>query len=409
MLNKTVLILGLTIAISASADNLLNSTMYNGSEFANGWSGTNDHNHGNSIVAGEHNKYLEATVNASQGLTETQIKNGFTSTLQADVWHWNNTTSNTEFKQTIIGTDGSVITQTRDITGEPCGYNNCGSYITYSDDFIVGNNASATDYAITSRFTFTESTQSDGHWGVDLRNPSLVLSPSLLTATEVQEITKVLEDLVIKDFILNNFEVLDVPVMDVKVEETPYFEDLTIEFEEELVVFNPEPMPIEEMSVEAIEPEFEEVMIIEEAPVMEATEETMEIKNAEETREEPRTDVSRGEGETRGRAESPTQTASAETSQVLGLEVDNIQDAVSVKIPRVADQLKAVQYLVAKAMQSTNGLLKEYTNVNNSLFDNQPTIDGGNLDVYTSISYVDIRNIYPNNNYPDREVIWTSR
>lgn len=383
MLNKIAFILGLTIAISVSADNLLNSTMYNGSEFANGWSGTNDHNHGNSIVAGEHNKYLEATVNASQGLTETQIKNGFTSTLQADVWHWNNATSNTEFKQTIIGTDGSVITQTRDITGEPCGYNNCGSYITYSDDFIVGNNASVTDYAITSRFTFTESTQSDGHWGVDLKNPSLVLSPSLLTATEVQEITKVLEDLVIEEFKLDNFEVLDVPVMDVKVEETPYFEDLTIEFEE--------------------------VMIIEEAPVMEATEETMEITNAEETREEPRTNVSRGEGETRGRAESPTQTASAETSQVLGLEVDNIQDTVSVKIPRVADQLKAVQHLVAKAMQSTNGLLKEYTNVNNSLFDNQPTINGGNLDVYTSISYVDIRDIYPNNNYPDREVIWTSR
>ena len=233
-----------------------------------------------------------------------------------------------------------------------------------------------------------------------------MLTPSLLTATEVQEIAKVLEDFYIEEFTLDNFEFIE-PVMEVKIEEVSYFEDLTIEFEEELVVFKPEPMTIEEMSVETIEPEFEEVMTIEEAPVMEAQEETMEITNAE-TREEPRTNVSRGEGETRGRAESPTQTASTETSQVLGL-VDNIQDAVSVKIPRVADQLKAVQYLVAKAMQSTNGLLKEYTNVNNSLFDNQPTIDGGNLDVYTSISYVDIRNIYPNNNYPDREVIWTSR
>jgi hypothetical protein len=47
----------------------------------------------------------------------------------------------------------------------------------------------------------------------------------------------------------------------------------------------------------------------------------MEIINANKTRKEPRTDVSRGEGETRGRAESPTQTASTETSQVLGLGV----------------------------------------------------------------------------------------
>ncbi len=47
----------------------------------------------------------------------------------------------------------------------------------------------------------------------------------------------------------------------------------------------------------------------------------MEIINANKTREEPRTNVSRGKGETRGRAESPTQTASAETSEVLGLGV----------------------------------------------------------------------------------------
>ena len=334
------------------------------------------------------------------------LKSGFDMTTGAEIFHWYNNQT-VHITQSVTLDDGGVVTQTKSYLASR------GTVHDVANTIIIGSNTSA-DYELGMSILFEDTRGQVGHYSADVRDPYITLTydntpPVQLSATEVQEISSVLEDLVIEEFKLEDFKVFDVPVMDVKVEETPYFEDLTIEFEEELVVFKPEPMPIEEMSVETIEPEFEEVMIIEEAPVMEATEETMEIKNAEETREEPRTDVSRGEGETRGRAESPTQTASTETSQVLGLEVDNIQDAVSVKIPRVADQLKAVQYLVAKAMQSTNGLLKEYTNVNNSLFDNQPTIDGGNLDVYTSISYVDIRDIYPNNNYPDREVIWTSR
>ena len=334
------------------------------------------------------------------------LKSGFDMTTGAEIFHWYNNQT-VHITQSVTLDDGGVVTQTKSYLASS------GTVHDVANTIIIGSNTSA-DYELGMSILFEDTRGRVGHYSADVRDPYITLTydntpPVQLSSTEVQEISSVLEDLVIEEFKLEDLKVFDVPVMDVKVEETPYFEDLTIEFEEELVVFKPEPMPIEEMSVETIEPEFEEVMIIEEAPVMEAQEETMEITNAEETREEPRTDVSRGEGETRGRAESPTQTASTETSQVLGLEVDNIQDVVSVKIPRVADQLKAVQYLVAKAMQSTNGLLKEYTNVNNSLFDNQPTIDGGNLDVYTSISYVDIRDIYPNNNYPDREVIWTSR
>ena len=360
----------------------------------NSWHSSND-------LAG----WNDLTHSTSVVYENADLKSGFDMTTGAEIFHWYNNQT-VHITQSVTLDDGGVITQTKSYLASR------GTVHDVANTIIIGSNTS-TDYELGMSILFEDTRGQVGHYSADVRDPYITLTydntpPVQLSATEVQEISSVLEDLVIEEFKLEDLKVFDVPVMDVKVEETPYFEDLTIEFEEELVVFKPEPMPIEEMSVETIEPEFEEVMIIEEAPVMEAKEETMEIKNAEETREEPRTDVSRGEGETRGRAESPTQTASTETSQVLGL-VDSIQDAVSVKIPRVADQLKAVQYLVAKAMQSTNGLLKEYTNVNNSLFDNQPTIDGGNLDVYTSISYVDIRNIYPNNNYPDREVIWTSR
>ena len=79
------------------------------------------------------------------------------------------------------------------------------------------------------------------------------------------------------------------------------------------------------------------------------------------------------------------------------------------KLPKVEDQLKAVHYIVAKAMTSNNVLLDTYKNKNNNLFLNQPVFDGGNLDTYTAQSYTDIRQIYSNVVYPDRSMDWILR
>jgi len=393
MLNKIAFILGLTLAISVSAEttgNLItNSTFENGN--SNGWTTSgnvqvlNDCCGSNyDLEFGDSGSIEQSFDLTSDTITQQMLNNGITldSSVQvqngecavAGCWGGQGGADSFTIRLQIRDNDNEILattTQTRtNVTGingkdftDSISYTGIGSNI--GNIFISGTDANAPSTL----------------GGANLDNISVIMTydDTVLTTSQTTEINNAVK---------NIEETLELT-------ETILPESFTEELFVEEITFEPEPVPVEEISVVTTEPEFEE---------------TMEIINVNETSEEPRTRVSTGEGETRGRDNAPTQTASAETSEVLGLEkVDNIQEAVSVKIPRVADQLKAVQYLVAKAMQSTNGLLKEYTNVNNSLFDNQPTIDGGNLDVYTSISYVDIRDIYPNNNYPDREVIWTSR
>ena len=71
--------------------NLLNQN-FNTSD----WSGTNKSTrHGNGTIAGVHGKYVESTISLSDTLTQSQINNGWTSTLGADIWHWNNLNSTT--------------------------------------------------------------------------------------------------------------------------------------------------------------------------------------------------------------------------------------------------------------------------------------------------------------------------
>lgn len=393
MLNKIAFILGLTIAISVSAEttgNLItNGTFESGN--SNGWTTSgnvqvlNDCCGSNyDLEFGDSGSIEQSFDLTSDTITQQMLNNGITldSSVQvqngecavAGCWGGQGGADSFTIRLQIRDNDNEILattTQTRtnvtDINGkdftDSISYTGIGSNI--GNIFISGTDANAPSTL----------------GGANLDNILVIMTydDTVLTTSQTTEINNTVKDIE---------ETLELT-------ETILPESFTEELFVEEITFEPEPVPVEEISVVTTEPEFEE---------------TMEIINGNETSEEPRTSVSTGEGETRGRDNAPTQTASAETSEVLGLEkVDNIQEAVSVKIPRVADQLKAVQHLVAKAMQSTNGLLKEYTNVNNSLFDNQPTIDGGNLDVYTSISYVDIRDIYPNNNYPDREVIWTSR
>ena len=57
------------------------------------------------------------------------------STLGADIWHWNTSTSTTIMTQTI--TDVQVMLEkTRDVVLTSCGRINCGSYDTYTDVYV---------------------------------------------------------------------------------------------------------------------------------------------------------------------------------------------------------------------------------------------------------------------------------
>jgi len=185
------------------------------------------------------------------------------------------------------------------------------------------------------------------------------------------------------------------------IEETiEIIEEPTIE--ESTVEILSEPETIVEETVEIIEEVFEEV--IAEAPIEELVEEPVEEINetevVEETERDTDTNESNGDIVAEER-EVDNESRSLETE----LTVEEISIKVADKIKTIDGQLKATQMIVAKVMARDNKIAS-YSQVNTDIFI-QPELQSINIGTYTNNTYVDIRNIYPNQTYEDK--LWTSR
>ena len=185
------------------------------------------------------------------------------------------------------------------------------------------------------------------------------------------------------------------------IEETiEIIEEPTIE--ESTVETLSEPETIVEETVEIIEEVFEEV--IAEAPIEELVEEPVEEINetevVEETERDTDTNESNGDIVAEER-EVDNESRSLETE----LTVEEISIKVADKIKTIDGQLKATQMIVAKVMARDNKIAS-YSQVNTDIFI-QPELQSIDIGTYTNNTYVDIRNIYPNQTYEDK--LWTSR
>ena len=69
----------------------------------------------------EDNVYQDVDLVGDGHLTQPEMNQGFTSTMGADVWFWNNIENTLTLKQTVTGADGSVSTQVREITDSTTG------------------------------------------------------------------------------------------------------------------------------------------------------------------------------------------------------------------------------------------------------------------------------------------------
>jgi len=131
------------------------------------------------------NVYQDVDLVGDGHLTQSQINEGFTSTMSADVWFWNNVENTLTLKQTITTPDGTVTTQTRNINDD--GGNrtwNTGSYVNYTDSYTHNSNTE-TDFTIRAEvYNNTAGTSYDsGHWGPDVDNVQL----SITTAGSVTQ------------------------------------------------------------------------------------------------------------------------------------------------------------------------------------------------------------------------------
>ncbi len=187
-----VMLIVSTLANAETTNNLLPQQFFNNNSNHNEWT-CNDpsHNHGNSIVAAHHGDSIERDVSLSEYLTEDQIQYGWSSTLGADIWHWNNLSSETDMIQTITASDGTVTTQKRTVA-----FSQITPYQTYTSTYIEGMNVN-TNYNINVKFDFRESSQSQYHRAVDLKNPTLVIdyepNPIFLSTEQETDIATAVE------------------------------------------------------------------------------------------------------------------------------------------------------------------------------------------------------------------------
>ena len=120
----------------------------------------------------EDNLYQDVDLVDDGHLTQQQMNQGFTSTMGADVWFWNNIENTLTLKHTITGADGSVSTQIRDITGTSSTDGN--QFKNYTNVHIEGSNTQ-TDITIRAElYNETAGTAYDNyHRGPDVDNVTL--------------------------------------------------------------------------------------------------------------------------------------------------------------------------------------------------------------------------------------------
>ena len=151
----------------------------------------------------EDNVYQDVDLVDDGHLTQPEMNQGFTSTMGADVWFWNNTENTLTLKQTVTGADGSVSTQVREINDhDPSRPGNGGTFTNYTNVYIQGSNTQ-TDITIRAEvYNETAGTTYDGsHRGPDVDNVTLNI-----TYNEIPPINEDAQDAI--DDIENNIPVI---------------------------------------------------------------------------------------------------------------------------------------------------------------------------------------------------------
>ena len=319
-----------TSAGTTTGNILTNSTFGTGNTTTTtDWSTTGDHGihtHGNfgftypsgadtsgGVLAFEgdpdDNVFQDSALVADGHLTKAQINEGFTSTMSADVWFWNNLRNEFTMKQTITASDGTVTTQTRTIIDhDPSRNFNGGSFTNETNTYTHSANTQ-NDFTIrTEMYNNTVIQSYDNiHRGPDVDNvqlsittagsQSVVITPcaQLGTCTSIGDDITDAVDLTTDDG-LDLFDVIDTNVetaleeFDDSTFNTPIIidTDLAILIEDDLgeVEFMPLEIYIEESFTDFIESNnlvetFQQELAFEEITEEEFYEELTDVVGAE--------------------------------------------------------------------------------------------------------------------------------
>ena len=216
----------------------------------------------------EDNVYQDVDLVGDGHLTQSEVNQGFTSTMGADVWFWNSIENTLTLKQTVTGSDGSVSTQVREINDhDPSRPGNGGTFTNYTNVYTQGSNTQ-TDFTIRAElYNETAGTTYDNyHRGPDVDNVTLDITYTYTPPIDEDtqdiiddidtDIVDIIDDIP-EDFDWINDE-LPVYTEEIVFEDEFTFDD-TFYFEDIETVYIDELPPIEEFDMEG----FEEIQDIE--------------------------------------------------------------------------------------------------------------------------------------------------
>ena len=322
-------------SVEVTTGNILNNSTFGiGTQYSDtGWDVTGYDNHhdnlgsgtvnntpGGSFAAGVDSEISQSvTLSTDAEMNQKEIQNGFSSTLGADIWFWNNHNNTITLEQKVTGADGSVTTQTRNIATSNCGFSNCNQYNNYTDTYVQGTNTQ-TDFDIKVTIKNVGVGYTSGHLGPDIDDVTLSV-----TYTDIDLIDQDATDAI--DDIEENIPDIPEDIFEEEFffeeeyftwEEDFYFDDsftmeeefsvyeMPEEFEiiempeefEEMVMEMPDDMPMEmptdmEDAFTIMEEEMPEMEMTEEPTEMEMEEEFVEMEieddrpTMEEVKEEP--------------------------------------------------------------------------------------------------------------------------
>ena len=391
----------------------------------------------------EDNVYQDVDVVGDGHLTQSQMNQGFTSTMGADVWFWNSLENTLTLKQTVTGADGSVSTQVREINDHDPNRNfNEGEFTNYTNVYVQGSNTQ-TDITIRAElYNETAGTTYDNyHRGPDVDNVTLSLTyrdlpPISEDAQEaIDDIVDVIDDIP-EDFFEEEFtfddEIIIIDLLPEAVPEEITFEDIeSFEEFEEMFIVEEEMEIVEEAEIEVIEEEEIEVAemeaeteaeptmeIEEEAPIEETEEPTKEVQNeetmedsGESMEEEPEneksvSEASKDEDETTEEAEPDSeesedteiQTAEAgdeekvSTKSEKQIEISGDVGGTTVKLKNVEKQLSKIdRMLIQPELDSYEEVQfyesKDiYQDANLELFENQVDLGSYSVQIYAGVT-----------------------
>jgi hypothetical protein len=229
----------------------------------------------------------------------------------------------------------------------------------------------------------------------------IFIEPMMIEETYVQIIEEMPELTIEEQFIEETIVLAPVMLEEEIIEESIEIVEEPI-MEETIVESVVETEIIQEESIEVAEEVFEEIIEVSELPSEEISNE--ESESISETETETESAETQEETSTES-AEEETPNRNNDRNTEVAINVQDIAIKVADKIKSIDGQLQATQMIVAKVMQNSSKI-SSYSNINQDIFI-QPELETIDIGTYTNNTYVDIRNIYPNQAYEDK--LWTSR